>query len=95
MKEKHFYFINSKYYIDFPDNNLMQNKETVNGISHGRPCFFSFIDETTNLSWLIPISSKVGKYKRIYNKIENGVDENFQNLLVRIMNFYVDYENTS
>ena len=34
-------------------------------------------------------------YKRNNNKIENGVDVNFQNLLVRIMNFYVDYENTS
>lgn len=39
--------------------------------------------------------SYYGWYKRINNKIETGVDENFQNLLVRIMNFYVDYENTS
>lgn len=39
--------------------------------------------------------SYYGWYKRINNKIESGVDENFQNLLVRIMNFYVDYENTS
>lgn len=36
-----------------------------------------------------------GWYKRINDKIENGIDENFQNLLVRIINFYVDYENTS
>ena len=39
--------------------------------------------------------SYYGWYKRINNKIEIGVAENFQNLLVRIMNFYVDYENTS
>lgn len=39
--------------------------------------------------------SYYGWYKRINNKIETGIDENFQNLLVRIMNFYVDYENTS
>ena len=39
--------------------------------------------------------SYYGWYKRIYNTIETGVDEKFQNLLVRIMNFYVDYENTS
>lgn len=47
-----------------------------------------------NMSIYVGISY-YGWYKRIYNKIENGVDENFQNLLVRIMNFYVDYENTS
>ena len=40
-------------------------------------------------------NSYYGWYKRINNKIENGVDVNFQNLLVRIINFYVDYENTS
>ena len=40
-------------------------------------------------------NSYYGWYKRVNNKIENGVDVNFQNLLVRIMNFYVDYENTS
>lgn len=39
--------------------------------------------------------SYYGWYKRINNKIEIGVAENFQNLLVHIMNFYVDYENTS
>lgn len=40
-------------------------------------------------------NSYYGWYKRVNNKIENGVDENFQNLLVLIINFYVDYENTS
>lgn len=25
----HFYYLNDKYFIDFPDQNLMNNKETI------------------------------------------------------------------
>ena len=67
----HFYFISDQYYIDFPDGQLMQNKETVNGIPHDRPCFYSFFDNMTSLFWMIPISSKVQKFKAIYqNKMQ-------------------------
>jgi hypothetical protein len=38
-----------------------------NRYSTGRPCFFSFIDEKTQLYWMIPISSQVEKYKVYYN----------------------------
>lgn len=38
MNTRHFYFINEQYFIDFPDPYLMQNKETVNGQTHNRPC---------------------------------------------------------
>lgn len=40
MDTGHFYFIKDQYFIDFPDTKLMQNKETVNGKTHNRPCFF-------------------------------------------------------
>ena len=40
MDTGHFYFLSDQYFIDFPDSNLMQNKETINGQSHGRPCFY-------------------------------------------------------
>lgn len=67
----HFYFISDQYYVDFPDGQLMQNKETVNGTPHDRPCFYSFFDNATCLFWMVPISSKVQKFKAIYqNKMQ-------------------------
>lgn len=68
MVEKgHFYFLRDDYYIDFPDSSLMTNKETVNGSLHGRPCFYAIEDSATGIYWMIPISSRVEKFKSIYN----------------------------
>lgn len=66
MNVGHFYFLSDQYFSDFSDSYLMQNKETVNGIPHGRPCFYAFFDNSTKLFWMIPISSQVGKYYPIY-----------------------------
>ena len=41
----------------------MQNKED----GHGRPCFFAVVDDD-GLFWMIPISSRVEKYKKVYDK---------------------------
>ena len=47
----------------------MQNKEIINGIRHDRPCFYAFPDvKYEKLFWCVPISSKVEKYKEIYDK---------------------------
>ena len=62
------YFIKDQYFIDFPDPNLMKNKETINGVEHNRPCFYSLQDKTTGIYWFIPVSSKVEKFQEIYNK---------------------------
>lgn len=62
------YFIEDQYLEDFPDPNLMKNKEIINGVEHNRPCFFSLLDKTTGLYWFIPISSQVDKFEKIYNK---------------------------
>lgn len=71
MDVGHFYFISDQYYIDFPDGQLMKNKETVNGTPHGRPCFYAFFDDVADLFWMIPISSQTSKYKAVYQtKIE-------------------------
>ena len=71
MDTGHFYFIKDQYFIDFPDSKLMKNKETVNGKVHNRPCFYAFLDKTTGLYWMIPFSSQVTKFQRIYDaKIE-------------------------
>lgn len=61
-----FYFISNQYYIDFPDDKLMRNKESLNGEKHNRPCFFAFPDSNIpEIYWIIPISSKYEKYKKI------------------------------
>jgi len=64
----HFYFLTDQYFIDFPDEYLMKNKEVIGGIVHDRPCFFAFQDGKTGLYWMIPFSSKVEKYKTIYEQ---------------------------
>ena len=53
------YFLSNQYYVDFPDDKLMKNKELVNGIPHNRPCFFAFLDPNRpEIYWIVPISSK-------------------------------------
>ncbi len=68
MDAGHFYYITDQYFIDFPDDKLMQNKEVVVGKCHDRPCFYAFEDVATGLFWMIPISSQVSKFKAIYAK---------------------------
>lgn len=67
MVKGSFYFIKNEYFDRFKDKFLMQNKEKINGGYHNRPCFYAFEDEKTNLLWLIPFSSQVVKFKKIYN----------------------------
>lgn len=61
-----FYFIKDQYFLDYPDINLMGNKEKVNGEEHGRPCFYALEDLSNGIYWVVPISSKVSKYKKIH-----------------------------
>ena len=68
MNVGNFYYIEDTYFNDFPDEKLMQNKETVNGQPHNRPCFYAFKDEKTGLYWMIPISSQVQKFRGYYNQ---------------------------
>lgn len=68
MEIGHFYYLNDQYFIDFPDTKLMQNKETINGQAHDRPCFYAFQDANTGLYWMIPFSSRVPKFTKIYEQ---------------------------
>jgi hypothetical protein len=63
MNSGNFYFINDDYFKKFSGFGLLENKETVNGKVHGRPCYYAFTESSTNLYWMIPISSKIEKYK--------------------------------
>lgn len=58
-----FYFIKDEFFSIFKDYKLMENKENGNK----RPCYFCFNDmENEEIIWFVPISSKVEKYKSIY-----------------------------
>lgn len=64
IKIGNFYFIKDKFFEFINDSELMQNKE--NGTK--RPCYFCFKSkENDKIIWFIPVSTKVDKYKIIYN----------------------------
>ena len=66
-----FYFIKDIFFDIVQDSELMQNKE--NGTK--RPCYFCFKSKTNDkIIWFIPVSTKVQKYKQIYNnKIQKQI----------------------
>ena len=65
MPDAQLYFLSDQYYIDFPDDKLMKNKDTIDGIAHSRPCFLAFPDaKNPAIYWLAPISSRYEKYGR-------------------------------
>ena len=64
METGKFYFIKDDYFDFFKDQRLMINK----GKNHKRPCFFAFKDGNYDIYWLVPLSTRVEKYKRIYNE---------------------------
>lgn len=58
-----FYFIKDDFFELFKGYKLMENKENGNK----RPCYFCFNDpDDEKIIWFVPISSKVDKYKNIY-----------------------------
>lgn len=60
-----FYFLSDDYYEKFNgDGMLMTNKKD----GRMRPCFYAFKEKDSDIYWLIPISSKLDKYKPIYEK---------------------------
>ncbi len=69
MNKPQLYFLSDQYYSDFPDERLMKNKETTHNQVHSRPCFFAFADnKNPAIFWLVPISSKVAKYRLVEQK---------------------------
>ena len=59
MKECGFYIISDKFFDDFPDPNLKGNKE------ENRPHYYAFYDDVSKLYWMIPMSSRIEKYRAI------------------------------
>lgn len=60
-----FYFVKDEFFEFVNDPELMKNKE--NGTK--RPCYFCFKSkENDKIIWFIPVSTKIEKYKKIYDK---------------------------
>lgn len=71
MSDARLYFLSNRYYIDFPDKNLMYNKKMAGGRPHGRPCFLAFRDTLNQaIYWVVPISSKYEKYRQLAQQKE-------------------------
>ena len=65
IKAGYFYFIKDSFFDIVDDTELMQNKE--HGIK--RPCYYCFKAKTNDkIIWFIPVSTKIEKYKKIYDK---------------------------
>lgn len=64
IKLGYVYHIKDDFFTKVNDSMLMKNKENGNY----RPTYYCMKDEKSELLWVIPMSTKVDKYKRIYDK---------------------------
>lgn len=62
MIERGFYIVKDNFFKDMNDPYLKGNKEA------NRPHYYCFKDEGTGLYWMIPLSSRIEKYKKIMSK---------------------------
>lgn len=62
MKKTGFYIIKEKFFEDMPDPYLKGNK------AGNRPHYYCFEDTSTGIYWMIPLSSRIDKYRRIMEK---------------------------
>ena len=65
IEEGKFYFIKDEFFDKIDEKLLCLNKREGNK----RPCYYCFKDlKEQRIFWFLPISSKVEKYKKIYNE---------------------------
>jgi len=62
MEKNGFYIVKDSFFEDINEPYLKGNKEG------NRPHYYCFQDTATGLYWLIPLSSRVKKYKKIMQK---------------------------
>lgn len=62
MKKTGFYIIKDKFFEDMPDPYLKGNK------AGNRPHYYCLEDTSTGIYWMIPLSSRIDKYRRIMEK---------------------------
>ena len=66
MKKTGFYIIKDKFFTDTPDPYLKGNK------AGNRPHYYCFEDSDTGIFWIIPLSSRIDKYKKIVENKEKA-----------------------
>lgn len=66
METDRFYFVKDEFYEKFADCGLMSNKVADENGEHKRPCFLA--KQIEENFWLIPISSRIEKYQKIYEE---------------------------
>ena len=64
MKKTGFYIIQDRFFEDMPDPYLKGNK------AGNRPHYYCFEDNTTGIYWMIPLSSRIDKFRKIIEKKE-------------------------
>ena len=62
MKKTGFYIIKDKFFEDMQDPYLKGNK------AGNRPHYYCLEDTSTRIYWMIPLSSRIDKYRRIMEK---------------------------
>ncbi len=66
MKKTGFYIVKDKFFEDMQDPYLKGNK------AGNRPHYYCIEDMTTGIYWLIPLSSRIDKFKKIIEKKEKA-----------------------
>ena len=66
MKRTGFYIIKDKFFEDMSDPYLKGNK------AESRPHYYCFEDTATGIYWMIPLSSRIDKYRRIMDRKEKS-----------------------
>ena len=66
MKKTGFYIIKDKFFEDMSDPYLKGNK------AGNRPHYYCFEDTSTRIYWMIPLSSRIDKYRRLIEKREKA-----------------------
>lgn len=64
MKRTGFYIVKERFFDDMSDPFLKGNK------GENRPHYYCFEDTHTGIYWLIPLSSRIDKYRKIIEKKE-------------------------
>lgn len=71
-----FYILSDRYFDDFPDPNLKQNK------AERRPFYFCVKDVKTGLLWMVPLLSSPSKVTLAKRKISEGKTDLFHPALL-------------
>lgn len=66
MKKTGFYIIKDQFFEDMLDPYLKGNK------AGNRPHYYCFEDTSTGIYWMVPLSSRIDKYRRIMEKKEKA-----------------------